>query len=372
MKLPATIKQSTIKFTDPTVFRECFKIIMREWATTLTLRQLGVVMFIFDRTAAWGKEWELIRYESFVEGVTNKDGNVRYSAGVCNSVMTARTITKQLTDMEYLVKKRTPKGNFWALNYQKIQPTRPQKQQSECSKMNTRDCSKMNTPYNMKKRNASQNNKPSRASAQGEGLPSISVEDALARGLAKASAARERLAARKLNKMNSMDISKLWVATLQGAPWYERDPSGKMFMSTREAQAFKSYHDRFRKNYPLKHFKPYLTWLIHSWPELREQLFSWMTKAPPPLAPAPMFIIKFCEKFEDAWMQGLAFENKLVRQQQREDPLVTKERVAKLKEGLMKSMPSKRKPAVFIDRRRKLNTLSLPSMSDIHLSEYED
>jgi hypothetical protein len=46
------------QYKSPVHFRESFKLIMRQWSSALSPQQLAVVMFIVDRTLAWGKQWE--------------------------------------------------------------------------------------------------------------------------------------------------------------------------------------------------------------------------------------------------------------------------------------------------------------------------
>jgi hypothetical protein len=192
----------------------------------------------------------------------------------------------------------------------------------------------------------------------------ISIADALTRARAKAQQARERQELRKKGKMNSTQVSIAWTASLQKAEWTTRSDiaSGRMYLSKRDAGALKSYSDRFIKNYAGKSFKEFLEWIIVNWPDLRSELFSWMTQAPAPESPAALFIIRWAEKFESRYMQGLAFDNKLST----EAPL---RRV----KAVPKSMPVSVETKPFKPRKKSKPLLGLPSLDESYLdSDYED
>ena len=369
MKVAQESVPSTESLRNPVWFREWFKIIMREWAGDLTMQQLAVVMFIFDRTAAWGKEWEFIRFSSFVQGITSKDGSVRYSSGVCNSEQTAMRITKELEQMGYLRKERTKLGNQWALNYdfrtkdnamKKRKPASEDDLQAsaptkfERSHLSNLKGSILTT--NVKER-SKQNTRRSAA-----GTTSHSIEEIARLTKERASAARERRAAKKGGKLPSRDIIQLWSHLMRSAEWSSRDDiaSGRLYLSKREAMALTSYGERFRKNYPAKKFREFLEWVINEWPSIRKELFSWMNKAPAPEAPAAMFIIRWSETIEQRYMQGLAFEHKLTGDAAR---------VVKVRKTVSNRIESK--PVSTRVRRKAI--VALPSLDDDDIAkEYED
>lgn len=323
MSLPHDDKASTINLKDPVWFREWFKVIVREWSLELTMQQLSMVIFIFDRTAAWGKEWELIRYSSFVEGITSKDGSKRYAAGVCNSVSTATRITNELLALDMLVKRRSQAGNLWALNYNRsnnrMKPTRKIKRDqspvtgSNQSPMNGSNQSPVTGYKNnyVKKGTVTQKITPRCLTARED----ISITEALANATGKAKAARDRKAAKRGGKLGSLEVSHLWASSLKDADWVESSDlaSGRLYLSKKESQALKSYGDRFNQNYPNDSFADFMKWVIQQWPGIREEVFGWMTKAPSPESPVALFIIKWADKIEAVYMKRQAFEKRLTK-----------------------------------------------------------
>lgn len=388
---------STINFKDPIWFREQFKIIMREWAQLLTMRQLAMVMFIYDRTAAWGKEWELIKYSSFVTGITNADESITYAAGMCGSVVTAKRIMSELVVMSIVRKKQTMGGCLWSLNYE-WEPNN----YSKCSKMISSKISKtipskgsnlIPHKYMNIKGNVSQKKLSRRLAAR---APSSSIEEALERGRSKAKAARERQELRKKGKLNSMDIGKVWTAAMREAPWMAVDDlkSGKLYLVKREAQALASYSDRFMKAYPYEVFKDYMTWVLHNWPGIMSEAFGWMTKYPPPETPNAFFFIKRASTFEEKYLQRVAFEkrlnmtpedrevSKLVKAGMNVDQAKAKVKgvpiygryVAggrEIKHPVDKTISIKPKTRSITARKLKRDNITLPSLKGNHADDYE-
>lgn len=306
-------EESTVNLKNPVWFREWFKIIIRQWAGELKPNELVVVLFIFDRTAAWGKEWEFIKSEAFVEGVTSKDGSIRYANGVCSSLSVARKITADLTKRGYLRRRRFKYGYQWSINYDHHVSTG---EQSELSSQELSPVSSLilRTKENkqMLRRKLSSPSRP-----RGSDKRASSVEEALEKGRAKAKKARERQELRKKYHMNSSDIRQRWTTLVQNSDWVDREDiaSSKLYLTGIESKALASYCKRFLKNYPSKPFADYLAWVIDNWQGIRTEVFGWMTKKPSPEAPHAMFLIKWADRFEERYLQGLAFEHRLEHQE---------------------------------------------------------
>ena len=389
MSLREETDKSIINLRDPVWFREYFKIIMRVWSLELTMQQLAVVLFIFDRTAAWGKEWELIRYSSFVVGITSKDGSKRYAAGVCNSISTATRLTNELILLNMIVKRRSKAGNVWAINYNRDQPVmktprRLTRNQSSVTGSNqpTMKGSNRSPMVGRKyskaiKGNASQKINPSLA-AEGP-----SITEALANAKAKSAAARERRTTKRGGNLTWQEVSQCWAVSVQDAEWSDATDirKGRLYLTKRESQALKSYSTRFAKDYPQQAFKEFLTWVIDHWPGLVTELFSWMTKSPPPSNPAALFIIKWAEKLEEKFMNRDAFETRLrMTPEEREISRLVKSGMS-VDDAHKKAHPRKAKPKPalkrqktkpFKDSRKGPDPVGLPSLeNEDYAEEYE-
>ena len=322
--LPQPMSESTVNLKCPVWFRGHFKVIMREWAEHLTMQQLAVVMFLFDRTAAWGKEWELVKMRAFVYGISSADGEVRYASGVCSSVSTAERVTSELMDMGVIFKRKSREGNLWALNYKwkekymrepriiKRNPSRMTGSNPSSVTGSNPSCMTDHKYSEAIKGNASQNITLSRLSGR-EGRSGFSIEDAVAKAKAKTQAAVDRKQAKKKGRMNSVDVARHWTTAVKSAPWLEVGDAitASCYLTKRDAQALKSYTDRFSKSYPKEDAREYLTWLVHQWPGLRTEVFGWMTKCPAPEAPSALFLIKWKDRIEEKYLQRIAFEKRL-------------------------------------------------------------
>lgn len=383
--------ESTLNLKDPVWFREWFKVIVRQWAQHLTLRQLGMVIFIFDRTAAWGKEWELIRYSSFVTGITSKDGDKRYAAGICGCERSALTLTNELLDMGMIVKRRSREGNYWALNYEwtpenmsKIR--RLSRNPQKAAGPNTQK------PAGLNPQKAAGHNKgyaEDEEVTQKEQCPAGDdfFHSALVKARAKGQAAIERRKARKQNSLSLPDMMRLWSESCRSAPWAEY-ATPREYLTKRDTFALQSYAKRFAKAFPNEKFSEYLGWVIEKWPGLISDLFGWMTKAPPPETPSPLFLIKWAKEFEGTFLQRRAFEKRmemtpeerevarLVKSGMSEEQARRKARIKHVPGGReVKHAPTetvviRSKPRRFADRRSSSDTVSLPSMGD--QNPYED
>lgn len=296
---------------------------MRTWAPHLTLQQLGIVLFIFDRTAAWGKEWEMIRYKSFATGIFSKDGTKCHAGSICNSARTAARLTDELVSMGMLLKRRTRTGNIWALNYEwlendmnklrKMKRDMPRMADQDMPNMESQDMPNMaGSILNVENINIENINNSLPCSAGREAGSSLKLTEAMERALEKGKAARERRELRKNGRMSSLDIGREWTKNMLDAPWAEvLDLQGRRYLVKRDAQALKSYSDRFLKSHPAESFREYLRWLIHHWPGLLTEVFGWMTVSPPPQTPAALFIIKWADRLEEKFLQRRAFEKRL-------------------------------------------------------------
>lgn len=319
-KVIAEQSESSINLRDPVWFREWFKVIVRVWAQHLTLRQLGMVIFIFDRTAAWGKEWEMIRYKSFVEGVVGRDGGKIYAAGLCGSAATAQRLTTELLDMGMLRKRRSRDGNYWALNYEwkptdMKEPRRlTRKRIPECAEMQLLKPAKVQglkpAKVQLHKKSNTLKEEVTQKEQSPDGGGSSSITDALERAREKGRAAIERRAHRKAGKLSQLELLQIWSSSCRDSSWVEYI-TPREYLTKRDTFALKAYSDRFAKTFPESSFREYLKWVITQWPGLMSDLFHWMTTSPPPEAPSSLFLVRWAEKFEQAFLHNRAFSKKM-------------------------------------------------------------
>lgn len=105
-------------FKDWQFILETHRKIVREWFTHLSTLQRLAVLFVYDRTLGWGKEWERITMDQCVQGIVSEEG-VRYAAPFTSCRKRASLVFKSLVQLGAL---RTEKigwdrASRYALNF---------------------------------------------------------------------------------------------------------------------------------------------------------------------------------------------------------------------------------------------------------------
>ena len=113
-------KANTTKYlcTTPEGYRNWNQIITREWMSELTHTEFKCVMFIFDRTAGWKKQWERIPHNHFVTGIIDKHGK-SWGNGTGIGKRTAIKCLASLVKKNMVLRKESGYGVFkYSLNYE--------------------------------------------------------------------------------------------------------------------------------------------------------------------------------------------------------------------------------------------------------------
>lgn len=91
--------------------------IIREWMSALTHTEFKCVMFIFDRTAGWKKQWERIPHKHFVNGIIDGDGNC-WASGTGLAHRTVINCLASLVKKKIVLRKDSRNGVYsYSLNY---------------------------------------------------------------------------------------------------------------------------------------------------------------------------------------------------------------------------------------------------------------
>lgn len=96
---------------------------MREWSIGLSAIQRLALMFVFDRTLGWGKEWEYITLDHCTKGIVAEDGTV-YAAPFTSNKQTARKALTELEAMGYLRVQESPivgRPKRYSLNFNQVE-----------------------------------------------------------------------------------------------------------------------------------------------------------------------------------------------------------------------------------------------------------
>lgn len=84
----------------------------REWTPALNALDFRALMFVFDRTLGWKKEWEAISRKQCVEGIVDRRKGIRYSYGFTSCEKRAGQVLDRLVERGVL--KRRKRFHQWA------------------------------------------------------------------------------------------------------------------------------------------------------------------------------------------------------------------------------------------------------------------
>lgn len=107
------------RFKDWTFAWELHRKILREWFPLLNDKERLALLFVFDRTVGWGKEWERISRGQCVYGIEDANGK-RVATGFASNESRAGAILKRLVDLGMLrasaTQSSTDRSRLYALN----------------------------------------------------------------------------------------------------------------------------------------------------------------------------------------------------------------------------------------------------------------
>ncbi len=296
-------KETDATLKNPIEFREWWKVLMRVWRPAFTRSEFLVACFVFDRTAAWGKEWEVITPSQMLGGVTGKDGTV-YAPGLQMSAPTLLKAVNGLLDKKAVLRRR--KGARWAyaLNYE-YRPTEPQEPMPlpvpkrlkpgadhKVSLQKPPQKGKETLPINIENNKCFAKDHPQAAG----GPPLLAKVNAQLKALADATmqtATAKRQA--KQHALTDTGCMTMWQDACRAA-------------MPREVHLSLTKTDTvILRRYLLRKFGRngteagrFIRWVAERWLTIRDEKFAWMNNTPPSV-PSIRFLVRFAENFEDAW-----------------------------------------------------------------------
>lgn len=107
-------------FNDWIAQRDTLRLILREWALCLSATEHRVLLFVYDRTAGWGKQWEKITLDQLTHGMWAKDGAC-YASPVTSNRRTAQQALRALVERGVLLERThpsSPRAKQYAINTQ--------------------------------------------------------------------------------------------------------------------------------------------------------------------------------------------------------------------------------------------------------------
>ena len=103
-------------YRDWTFAKEVLHLIVRKWNWSLTPHEFRAVMYLYDRTIGWGKEWEAITLEHAYLGVWNEDQTENWGAPIASNKARASELLKTLVEKGYVYKRKRGCFSEYSLN----------------------------------------------------------------------------------------------------------------------------------------------------------------------------------------------------------------------------------------------------------------
>lgn len=322
--------KNAVSLTSPSLHRDWFRVLHRQWKPALSHVQFAVVEMVFDRTLGWGKEWEYITYEQFIEGVWTADGKVIHPGtgyqrravaealvsllkrGVIRRIKTTKKaavcyalIFEWIPDMNIPLPKR--------LREPKVEPEKPvSKYLLEPSLVSFRN--NLSIPRKLKEEGIEEGRKLTTSANAELAKPEESenekietnfktakrvdtVGDALSQLTSEHSHRHSaRLQKRELGRSELMSIwQRAFVETFQ--------QSLCVPLKAKDIGALRAYSKRWQgasvANKDTLTFGAFVDWSIRKWKVVLDTEMQWCKQ--PPALPAPLFLIRFGEHFERAF-----------------------------------------------------------------------
>jgi hypothetical protein len=289
---------------NPLEFREWWKVLMRVWRPALTVSQFMVAAFIFDRTAAWGKEWEVITLRHFIDGVSGKDGAC-YAPGLGLSQPTVSAALASLCE-QGLVRKRAVRNRYaYALNYE-YNPENPMKLPVPKRVSNPQGVKESYTQVPKKVKNtftlnctkSIKRNVPKTPCPSSTDKDEFDMEARMQELQTLANATMAHTSSRRKVKQDALTPQGCCTLWMDACVEFHPD-STQLSLTQSDSAILRRFLVRAFGRDAAK-ARTFVRWLSEHWLILRAELFHWMQNTPPSV-PSVRFTVKFSDKFEAAF-----------------------------------------------------------------------
>lgn len=309
---------------------EFLRRITREWFPFLSSTQRLAIIFVYDRTLAWGKEWERITTKHCSEGIFGKDGTC-HAAPFTSCRKRAGTILRSLFDLGML-RKQSRNGDRacrYAFNFD-WQPTmklpkrlrmaqeKAQKTSNEWGEIAPKDGGEStpmigvkaprlirDTSYKGKKVNQTEELANAERVRESSGKGELEMAIVVVRKRARDKAKDRLTDGRALRKDKSGFLPtkarlplfwrELWLDCFPGVPL---DPLPKI-----SANILWTYWRDWTLARSDGEFSDYLRWVFENWNALRVGSFGWATSFPKAPAIRMIVSVKLRPFFEEAYRE---------------------------------------------------------------------
>ena len=244
--------------------RDLLQVILREWGFVLTPVELRAVLFVYDRTILWGKEWERIKLSQCREGVWHYQTGKPLAAPWASTDSTVIATLQKLVNRGVLLKKEeAPKKMLYSIN-RNFNPELPMKLPKNPPVARVKQAEKSSSGWSVKYNDKIREK-------EDKDLTVRHLETQVKEGFEKRS--KERTAGKAVPAQTK--IKTLWLSLSQK---HSGGSSGSL--NAVEAKIIQEFWKLFVRLFPAHSFVDFLTWLFECWPAIRAAQFAWMDDCP--------------------------------------------------------------------------------------------
>lgn len=295
---------------NPVEFREWFKILFRVWRPAMSPNQFLTALFVFDRTAGWGKEWEIITHKQFLEGVVGSKDGKTYAGGLRMSKNTLLSSLEWLKENGILRQRPEGARSAYALNYEwnpeqtetmaLARPKRLQTLQTDPEKganFEPSEGAKIEPSMGANFEPKEENGEMLRQKGKGNPTDSRRADPELTEKLGQAKAKGKASRKAKIIAWETTSALKAWHDLCR-----DLQPTLQHLATTdTDGVILHRYGKRWIKaGRTTEEWLSYLEWVIVRWTGIRSDQFDWM-KASSPGVPSIRFFVRFSDRFEQAY-----------------------------------------------------------------------
>lgn len=315
--------KNSVSLTSPSLHRDWFRVLHRQWKPALSHVEYAVAMMVFDRTLGWGKDWEGITYEHFIGGVWARDGKLIHPGTGFKRKAVAKALAslikkgalrtqpsevhtqmieyslnyEWIPDMKLTVPKRFRENQFpqspqpVSLKPQTSFPKKLKEEEKEDgTKQTTSADAELAKPGEQKIETDFKNETaiPEQVDVVGDALLRLNSEHA------------QRHAARlEKNELGRAELMAIW----QRAFTETFQQSLCVPLKVKDIGALRSYGKRWQgasvAGESSVTFGAFVDWSVRNWKVVLDTEMQWCKQ--PPALPAPLFLVRFGEHFERAF-----------------------------------------------------------------------
>lgn len=280
--------------------RDALRQILRVWAHSLSALEFRAVLFVYDRTLGWGKEWEVITGKQAAKGV--RKGSASYAAHISKNRSRSMSCLATLVKGGFLRSKKQGQARAYALNLEHMkkggkpapissQPPAPDSSHAPAPVSSHKEYPKERVPKGQEERPQAVALREGGEHSEEEPNPPSQAQEDAAR--MKSTVLRVKARSQERQRADAAEgkfarcansgfvpyraaLPAVWrLKTKQHFPDFAVSPMSKLSLTI-----FHQYALNWTKARESGEFMEYLEWVFANWRALGAGVFGWMQDFP--------------------------------------------------------------------------------------------